>query len=381
MQITNLKICLAISLFLLDLLGMPCAADITFAGVETDHDFNSIQTEVSDSNTSNMIAVDDGAQSQNSNLINGNGNALANQPTDQNDTEEKPSKALDFDRKENGLSLWTSNKMIAFYIAIGLAVITIVAWFFLRRTLRTRLRMKRTMRTDPDIDDFLIVFNWTSKILYVPTMITSLCASSLMYLQQADLWVFGSINPEIIGSIWFLIFFLNFLVEEYNITIMVMLTSLLSVGFLLLWLNLVGWVADFLNLFKHFALSISATGYLLVSIIGFMTIFISWLKGLFYYVAITPNYMNLQEGPTETGEQIGREDYNTRIDTSNFLGRLLGFGKIVITFKDRKRQPIALRVCNIKSNAQLLEKVRAKLVIDHSGKNTVRPQAEPQNPI
>ena len=379
MQITNLKICMAISLFLLDLLGMYSSADITFAGVETNQDFNSIQRTVSDSNTSNTIAADDGAQSQNSNLI--NGNALANQPTDQNDTEEKPSKASDFDSKENGLSLWTSNKMIAFYIAVGLAVITIVAWFFLRRTLRTRLRIKRTMRTDPDIDDFLIVFNWTSKILYVPTMITSLCASGLMYLQQADLWFFGSINPEIIGSIWFLIFFLNFLVEEYNITIMVMITSLLSVGFLLLWLNLVSWVADFLNLFKHFALSISATGYLLVSIIGFMTIFISWLKGLFYYVAITPNYMNLQEGPTETGEQIGREDYNTRVDTSNFLGRLLGFGKIVITFKDRKRQPIALRVCDIKSKAQLLEKVRAKLVIDHSGKNAVRPQAEPQKPI
>ncbi len=116
MQITNLKNCLAISLFLLDLLGMPCAADITFAGVEISQDFNSIQTAVSDSNTSNMIAADDGAQSQNSNLS--NGNALAIQPTDQNDTEERPSKASDFDSKENGLSLWTSNKMLTrFYIA------------------------------------------------------------------------------------------------------------------------------------------------------------------------------------------------------------------------------------------------------------------------
>ncbi|GAG53329.1 unnamed protein product, partial [marine sediment metagenome] len=120
--------------------------------------------------------------------------------------------------------------------------------------------------------------------------------------------------------------------------------------------------------FKHFALSISATGYLLVGIIGLLTVLISWLKGLFYYVSITPNYMNLQEGPTETGEQIGREDYNTRVDTSDFLERLLGFGKIVITFKDRKRQPIILLVCTIRRKAQLLEKVRAKLVIDHPKK-------------
>ncbi len=90
--------------------------------------------------------------------------------------------------------------------------------------------------------------------------------------------------------------------------------------------------------------------------------------------------MNLQEGPTETGEQIGREDYNTRIDTSNFFGRLLGFGNIVITFKDKKRQPIAFRVSSIKSKTQLLEKVRAKLVIDHSLKNAIKQQPEPQNP-
>ena len=91
--------------------------------------------------------------------------------------------------------------------------------------------------------------------------------------------------------------------------------------------------------------------------------------------------MNLQEGPTETGEQIGREDYNTRIDTSNFFSRLLGFGKVVITFKDKKRQPIALQVSSIKSKAQLLEKIRAKLVIDHKVRDTVvRPQPEPQNP-
>ena len=94
--------------------------------------------------------------------------------------------------------------------------------------------------------------------------------------------------------------------------------------------------------------------------------------------------MNLQEGPTETGEQIGREDYNTRVDTSNFFGRLLGFGNIVITFKDKKRQPITFLVDSIKHKSQMLEKVRAKLVIDHSLKSAVRPlpqsPPEPQNP-
>jgi len=389
MLIDKLKVCLAVSLLLPGLYGASYAGNATFAGEDAPRDSNSIQTKVSDSNTGGKVEAGDIATKQNGSIANGNAlagqtvvqndsNLAAERVVDQNAAQEKPAKASGSDQEER--SRWMKGNMIAFYIAVGLAVATIVAWFLLRRTLRTRLRMKAIMTEDPDIDDFLIVFNWTSKILYFPTMIASIVAANLMYLQEADLWIFGSIDPKIIGGIWFVIFFLNFLVEEYDITIMATLMSLVSIGFLFLWLNLVGWVSGFLNLFKHFALSISATGYLLVSVIGLLTILISWLKGLFYYVTITPNYMNLQEGPTETGEQIGREDYNTRIDTSNFFSRLLGFGKIVITFKDKKRQPIALQVSSIKNKAQLLEKVRAKLVIDHKMRSAVRPQPEPQKP-
>jgi hypothetical protein len=389
MLIDKFKVCLTVSLLLLGLYGASYAGNTTITGEDAPPDSNSIQTTVSDSNTTDKAAVEEVAPGQSGGL--GKDNILAGQPVapndsnlaaervvDQNVAKEKPAKASGSDEEER--SRWMTGKMIAFYIAVGLVVATIVAWFLLRRTLRTRLRMKATMINDPDIDDFLIIFDWTSKVLYFPTMIASIVAANLMFLQEADLWFFSSINPKIIGSAWFLIFFLNFLVEEYNITIMTTLMSLVSIGFLFLWLNLVGWVSGFLGLFKHFALSISATGYLLVSIIGLLTILISWLKGLFYYVTITPNYMNLQEGPTETGEQIGREDYNTRIDTSNFFGRLLGFGKIVITFKDRKRQPISLQVSNIRIKAELLERVRAKLVIDHSFKSAVRQQPEPQKP-
>ena len=389
MLIDKLKVCLAVSLLLPGLYSASYAGNTAFAGEDAPLDSNSIQTAIPDSNAPDVNAVKETAPGQNGDITNGNSLAgqsvvqndsslAAESVVDQNAAQEKPANVSGSDQEER--PRWMRGEMIAIYIAVGLAVATIVAWLLLRQTLRTRLRMKAIMIKDPDIDDYLIIFDWTSKVLYFPTMIASIVAANLMFLQEADLWFFSSINPKIIGSAWFIIFFVNFIIEEYDITIMVLLTSLLGIAFLLLWLNLVGWVSGFLGLFKHFALSISATGYLLVSIIGFLTILISWLKGLFYYVTITPNYMNLQEGPTETGEQIGREDYNTRIDTSDFFGRLLGFGKIVITFKDRKRQPICLQVSNIRSKAQLLERVRAKLVIDHSFKSAVRPQPEPQKP-
>ena len=252
---------------------------------------------------------------------------------------------------------WMSNKMIAVYIAIGLVAAAVGAWFILRKTLRTRLRMQKAIRLDPDINDWLVVFNWTPKVLYVPTIVASFLAAGFS--------CFHSISGTAVGGIWFAVFFLNFLIEEYNISIKILLITIVSLGFFLLWLHLLGWVVPFLKLFRNIAVSMNATVYLLVGIIGLFTILISWLKGLFYYVTITPNYMNLQEGPTESGEQIGREDYNTRIDTSDFLERLMGFGRIIITFKERKRQPIVVLVWKIRKKAQLLESVRAKFAIDH----------------
>ncbi len=252
---------------------------------------------------------------------------------------------------------WFSNKMIALYIAIGVIGGGVLACILFRKPLRTRLRMQKTIREDPDINDWLIIFEWTPKILYVPTIVASFIAAVIS--------CFDGIPGAAIGGVWFAIFFLNFLVEEYNISIKILLITIVSLGFFLLWLHLLGWVGGFFGLFKHIAVSMNSTVYLLVGIIGMLTIFISWLKGLFYYLTITPNYMNIQEGPTESGEQIGREDYNSRIDTSDFLERLMGFGRIIITFKDRKRQPIVVLVWRIQKKAQLLERVRAKIAIDH----------------
>ena len=251
---------------------------------------------------------------------------------------------------------WLSNQMVAIYIAIGLVVLSVTGWFIFRKTIRTRLNMQKVIRDDPDINDWLVIYNWTTKILYVPTIVASFLAAILISI---------GCNQTAIGGIWFAVFFLNFLIEEYNISIKILMITLISLGFFLLWLHLLGKVMDFLGLFKKIAISMNFTVYLLVGLIGLLAIFTSWLKGLFYYISITPNYMNLQDGPTESGEQIGREDYNTRIDTSDFLERLMGFGRIIITFKDRKREPIIVLVWRIQKKAQSLESVRAKFAIDH----------------
>jgi hypothetical protein len=251
---------------------------------------------------------------------------------------------------------WTSQEMIALYIALGVVVAGVLIWLVMRKTLRTRLGMEKSLRQDPDINDWLVVFGWTHKVLYVPTMVAALAASLLVFVTR--------VPENLVGGIWFAIFFVNFLVEEYQITIKLLVIGVVSIGCFLLWLHLLGWVLPFLKLFRHLAFSISPMGYLLIALIGTLTIFISWLHGLFHYVALTPNSLNIQTGPTEAGEQIGREDYNTKVDTGDFFERLLGFGRIIITFKDNSRPPMSLLVWRVDKKAAMLERVREKFAVD-----------------
>ena len=260
--------------------------------------------------------------------------------------------------------MWTSNKMIALYILLGIVALVAGTWLIARKSMRSRIKMAKLLTDDRDINDWLIMFNWTSKILYVPTIIISLIAAIFMFLYEANWSLFDSINPEAVGGVWLGFFVVNFMVEEYNVTLKSLLVSIVSIGFFFLWLNLLGWVSGFLGLVGNLALSVSATGYLLISIFGLLTILISWIQGLFHYITITPNYMNLQEGLHEAGEQISREDYNTRVDTSDFLERLLGFGKIIISFRDKNRSPMTVLVWRIQKKALSLEQTRGKLAID-----------------
>jgi len=272
-------------------------------------------------------------------------------------------------------SMWTSNEMIAVYIVLGLAAAAVGVWFVLRKTLRTRIDMERNLRKDPDIDEWLVIFGWTPKVLYVPTMVAAVLAAILMFLNESGWGIFAGIDPKAVGGFWFALFFLNFLIEEYNLNLRILLIAIASIGCLLLWLHLMGAVLWFLGLFGHLAFSISGTGYLLIALIGFLTVVISWISGLFRYVAITPNYADIKFGPTESGEQIGREDYNTKIDTTDFLERLLGFGRISVVFKDRSRPPLTLLVWRIQKKAVMLEQIRAIFAIDRP------PQAATQTPV
>jgi hypothetical protein len=257
---------------------------------------------------------------------------------------------------------WTSNGMIALYIAAGLVAAAVGVWLVVRRTIRTRLT-EREVRDDPDIHDWLVIFDWSRKVLYLPTMAVSLVAAALMGLHQVGLLP-GERAPVVIGGAWFAVFLVNFFVEEFEVSLKVVLLGAAGILALFLWLHLLEWVRPFLGLFRRISIAMSAAGYVAVAVLGGLTLVISWVRGLFYYLVFTPNYMNIQWGPTESGDHIAREDYNTHVDTSDILERLMGFGRIIIIFKDQKRPPITFLVWRIGKRAKALESVRGKFAID-----------------
>ncbi|MBN1942117.1 MAG: hypothetical protein JW849_02375 [Phycisphaerae bacterium] len=256
---------------------------------------------------------------------------------------------------------WTVTKIVVFCVPIGLLLLAGIAWVLLRKTVRTRLRVARQLRDDPDINEYLVVFDWSRKVLYVPTILASLTAGVLMLF-------FAPAGPAayIVGGCWLAVFFLNFLIDEYELSVKLIFLILLALLLVSLWLTFLGWLTDVLRAFGHLRVAISAEGYFVIAGIFLLAIGISFLRGLFYYVAITPNYLNVQTGPTETGDQINHTEYGTRIDTGDFLERLLGFGRLVVTFRDQRRAPLTLLVSRIGQKARRLEAVRGTLSLDRS---------------
>lgn len=255
---------------------------------------------------------------------------------------------------------WTLTKTVVFCVPIGLLLVGIAACWLLRKTFRTRLRMARQLREDPDIHEFLVVFDWSRKVLYIPTILASLTAGVLMLFFPPE-----ETAAYVVGGCWLAVFFLNFLIDEYEVSLKVLLLVVLFVLLGVLWLTFLGWLGSVLEWIVRLRVSISAAGYFVLAGIFLLAIGISYLRGLFYYVAVTSNTLHLQTGPTETGEQIGYMEYGTRIDTGDFLERLLGFGRLVITFRDTRRPPLILLVGRIGHKAALLESIRGTLTMDH----------------
>jgi hypothetical protein len=250
---------------------------------------------------------------------------------------------------------WTLTQILVFIAPIVLVAIGVAIWLMMRRTIRTRLEMDTQLKLDSEINEWLVLFGWTSKIIYAPTVILSLLFFLLSMI---------GIHPAAMGPVWLTVFLLNFLIEEYDVGMKELLIFLLFGTGVVIWLTFLGWLTPFFDSLGGVDAQMNGLAYLVFAMIFLVAITVSWVRGLFNYVAITPNYINIQKGPTESGLQISREEYSTIIDTSDLLERMIGFGKIIISFRDPHRAPLSLLVWGIGRKARKLESIRGTITIE-----------------
>ena len=258
---------------------------------------------------------------------------------------------------------WGWDQWAIFSIPFALLVLLLLVFVVFRGTLRTRLRVAQQFRDDPDINDWLIMFDWSHKALYFPAIAMSFVAAGIMVAID---WRLLPDDPtaQVVGGVWLGTFVVCFLIDEYQVSLKVLATTVMVLVLVILWLHLLGWLGRSVHALGRVSVSMSWMGFLFFGLLFSIGVVTSWIKGLFCYVAITPNYMNIQGGLTETAEQVSREDYTTRVDTGDFLERILGFGRIIITFRDSRRMPMMLLVGGIGKKTQALETIRGKVMVD-----------------
>ncbi len=261
------------------------------------------------------------------------------------------------------VSGWTWDNYVVFLVPFAVVALGGLVLFLLRHTLRTRARVAKQLREDPDINEWLVAFDWSRKVLYLPVIAASIVGAAVMLMVEAGIFP-EQPTGKVVGGVWVALFVLSFLVEEYDMSLRVLVILVLAAVVFGLWLHQLGWLGRFFSVLGKISVSMSWMGFLFIAVLFSIGIFVSWVKGLFYYIAVTPNYMNIQTGVTETGEQIAREDYSTRIDSSDLLERIMGFGRIVVTFRDNRRLPMTLLVWGIGRKASTLESIQGKLAVD-----------------
>lgn len=254
---------------------------------------------------------------------------------------------------------WSFVQVLVF--AAPFAILLLVFGFIMltHRDTRTRIEITRQLREGSS--EWLVLFGWSPKAVYYPTIAVSL----LMFV----LTVLG-VESRALGGIWAAVFLVNFLIEEYDFGLKELLLVLLAVGALAMWLQFLNWLGPFLGSLSDLNADMNGAFYLLFALIFLTAIAVSYLRGLFHYIALTPNSINIQTGITESGTQLGREEYTSSVNASDILERLLGFGKVTFTFRDPRREPVTMLVWGIGSKSRKLESIRATIDIDRQPPTT-----------
>jgi hypothetical protein len=142
---------------------------------------------------------------------------------------------------------------------------------------------------------------------------------------------------------------LNAAVVIFKLTPIRVILLLLAIGGFCLILLLMG-VDIFLHFFekfKHLGVKVDPLGYLLMAYVGFFFLRLIWIAGLFDYIVMAPNRLDIQRGLSESERGIQRKDFRLSVDTEDVILRLFKVGRIIISFPQSDRLPMSYLITGI----------------------------------
>jgi len=260
---------------------------------------------------------------------------------------------------------WASLRMISNYIVIGVTVTAIAVAFIIAKTksIRTRIARDNELRQDPNISIWLTTFDWSWPILFVPSMVVLVLCGIAGY-------IVGPANSAVhstLGGVAFGFVCLNAAVVVFKLTpTRVLLFVVCVVAFCLILLLMgVDVFVNFFERFRYLGIEVDPRGYLLMAYVGFFFLRLIWIAGLFEYIAMAPNRLDIQSGLSETERGIQRKDFRISVDTEDVILRLFGVGRIIVSFPFSDRLPMSCLVTRIDKKSRYA--MEAASVISISG--------------
>jgi len=268
---------------------------------------------------------------------------------------------------------WVSLSMISSYIVVGVTLTAILIGLILKKTrsVRTRIDRDNELRQDRNINVWLTTFDWTWLILFVPTIVVAVLCGVTGYIIN---WVLPESAANLIvhralGGVTFGFLCLNAAVVIFKLTPTRVLLFVLAIVAFCLILLLMG-VDIFLNFFgcfKHLGIKVDPLGYLLMAYVGFFFLRLIWIAGLFEYIAMAPNRLDIQRGLSESERGIQRKDFRVSVDTEDVILRLFRVGRIIISFPQSDRLPISYLVTGIDKKSKYAMEAASVISIGRNG--------------
>jgi len=263
---------------------------------------------------------------------------------------------------------YDNSQAIALYFASGIMGFAILSFVALMRRATTRWEMEQRLANDDDIHDWLVIFNWSKKILHVPTVVCAFMAAFVVWLYPE--W------GKPVGAAWFCVWFLCHIIEDNNIGLAVAVAIFVGVVLFVALAVFGGVLGDIVEVARLISITASPALYIGFGLAYLASIAMSYIKGLFYYVALEPNQMIVQFKIGEDGETFQRMQYDARVEATVDIFEWFFFNTatIKIQFRDGKRSPMEFYVGRIKKKAGWLSAVLGVTAIDRADR-TSRPNS------